>query len=97
MPLPTPLRRLWGDHWGLRRAFILWAVIFAGFVTYAKLGGLEGDYAPKKPPFSRKACLDRESQYYQGRNPDMDHLSDELISRIAAVCAREESDYYHSN
>jgi len=36
------LKRIWGDHWGLRRWAVLWLGLFVGFVIYAKLGGLDG-------------------------------------------------------
>jgi len=89
------LKRIWGDHWGLRRWAVLWLGLFVGFVIYAKLGGLDGYRADTRPPFSRKACLNREENKFRERNPDVESLPDEVISRIAATCAREESDYYY--
>jgi hypothetical protein len=74
----------------------VWLGCFVVFVVYAALGGLDGPHN-YKPPFSSKACLQREQRYYLDRNPDMIDLPDDLSSAVAATCAREKVDYEYSN
>jgi hypothetical protein len=89
------MQNIW-DRIGCFGQFVIISLsVFIAFIIYDKLVKIEIIELVSSPvahqgTFSRKECLSRRTNYYLSRNPDMDELSDDLISEIARACAKEE-------